>query len=136
MAMRPILLLLTAGLLGASVTNATNQPALDIDPTSRKEELQGTVQHSETKKPLTRVNVTAYLVSQKQKSVISDDNGNYSFADLKPGIYRFIFEKAGFKKVTKEKVVVKTDEGFQMNIEMEETRHFDLGPSALHFSDF
>lgn len=131
--MKPILLLTILLLGGYGVANAGNEP----DPThGRKEEVVGMTQHAENKKPLSRVNITAYLLSQKQKSVVSDDNGNYSFDDLKPGTYRLTFEKAGFKKVTKEKVVIKTDEAFQVNIEMEETRPFQFGPNALHFSDF
>lgn len=94
------------------------------------------IHHADDKKPLGKVNITAYLLSQKQKSVVSDENGNYSFDDLKPGTYRLTFEKAGFKKVTKDKVVIRTDEGFLVNIEMEETNGIDLGPSALHFSGF
>jgi len=82
------------------------------------------------------VNVTAYLVSKKEKTVTTDEVGNYSFDELKPGTYKFVFEKAGFKKVTKEKVVVKTDEGFQLNIEMIENKDFELVPSPLHFADF
>jgi len=136
--MKSRLFLLSISLFGCGLANAAD-PGIDpaIDPAnSKKEELVGSVQESESKKPLNRVNITAYLQSQKQKSVQSDENGNYSFDDLKPGTYRFTFEKAGFKKVTKDKVVVKTDEAFQMNVEMQETRQFDLGPNALHFSDF
>jgi hypothetical protein len=55
---------------------------------------------------------------------------------LKPGVYKFVFEKAGFKKVTKDKVVVRTDEAFQLNIEMIQDNGFDLMPSPLHFTDF
>jgi len=138
--MKSKLFLLTISLLGYFLVQA----APDIDPTlckkaeskTKKEEVLGLVQHSENKKPLNGVNITAYLLSQKQKSVVSDENGNYSFDDLKPGTYRLTFEKAGFKKVTKDKVLVKTDDGCQINVEMEETRQFDLGPNALHFSDF
>ena len=67
--------------------------------------------------------------------VLTDDEGGFAFDELKPGTYKFVFEKAGFKKVTKEKVVVKTDEAFQLNIEMIESS-FDLMPSPFHFSDF
>ena len=56
--------------------------------------------------------------------------------EMKPGTYKFVFEKAGYKKVTKEKVVVKTDEAFQLNIEMIENSSYDLMPSPFHFSDF
>ncbi len=65
--------------------------------------------------------------------MVTDEDGNFAFDELKPGTYKFIFEKAGFKKVTKEKVVVKTDEAFQLNIEMIESNDFDLMPSPFHF---
>jgi len=133
--MKSTILLLSLSLAGYGSANACIDPGTDpID--GRKEEVLGMIQHADNKKPLNKVNITAYLFSQKQKSVTSDENGNYSFDDLKPGTYRLTFEKAGFKKVTKEKVLIKTDEGFQVNVEMEETRAIDFGPSALHFSDF
>ena len=80
--------------------------------------------------------VTAYLVSKKEKIVITDEEGSFAFDELKPGTYKFIFEKAGFKKITKEKVVIKTDEAFQLNIEMIESNDFDIMPSPLLFADF
>ena len=90
--------------------------------------------HTTTKKPLTNVSVTAYLTSdKKEKVVLSDSNGNYAFDDLKPGVYKFVFEKDGYKKVTKEKVFIKTDEGFQLNIEMAEEKDFDFIPGAFNF---
>lgn len=80
--------------------------------------------------------VTAYLISKKEKTVLTGEDGTYAFDELKPGTYKFVFEKAGFKKVTKEKVVVRTDEAFQLNIEMIAEPGFDLLPSPLHFADF
>ena len=50
------------------------------------------------------------------------------------GILMMVY--TGFNIVTKEKVVVKTDEAFQLNIEMIEDKGFDLLPSPLHFTDF
>lgn len=103
----------------------------------KKENLIGTVTHSDNKKPLKDVNVTAYLVSKKEKTIVTDDEGSFAFGELKPGVYKLVFEKAGYKKITKEKVVVKTDEAFQLNIEMiEQSGGFDLLPSPLHFTDF
>jgi len=46
-------------------------------------------------------------------------------------VYKFVFEKTGFKKVTKEKVVIKTDETFQMQIEMVEMGDYDILPSPF-----
>lgn len=110
----------------------------DPDPSrakGKKDDLLGVVMQD--KKPLKDVNVTAYLVSKKEKTVLTGEDGNYAFDELKPGTYKFVFEKAGFKKVVKEKVVIRTDEAFQLNIEMiAETNTFDLVPSPLHFTDF
>ena len=134
--MKAKLLLLGFGLLGFVVANANND---DPDPGTgkgKKDELNGVVTHSDSKKPLRDVTVTAYLVSKKEKMVFTDDEGGFAFDELKPGTYKFVFEKAGFKKVTKDKVVVKTDEAFHLNIEMIETGNYDLMPSPFHFSDF
>jgi hypothetical protein len=127
------------GLFLLSFTIA-NAGAGDPEPSTvkgKKDDLVGFVQ-TDSKKPLKDVNVTAYLVSRKEKTVLTGEDGTYAFAELKPGTYKFVFEKAGFKKVTKEKVVVRTDEAFQLNIEMIENsaNGFDLVPSPLHFTDF
>lgn len=133
--MKQKLILLAVGLLGFAAAKAN-----DTDPGNgvkgKKDDINGLVTHSESKKPMKDVTVTAYLVSKKEKLVLTDDAGNFSFDELKPGTYKFVFEKAGFKRVTKEKVVVKTDEAFQLNIEMIETVQYDLAPSPFHFSDF
>ena len=104
------------------------------DDNGKRDELNGTVIHSESKKPLKDVNVTAYLISKKEKVVITKEEGDFAFDELKPGTYKFVFEKAGFKKITKEKVVIKTDEAFQLNIEMIESNEFEIMPSPFYFS--
>ena len=111
--------------------------ANDIGPgegNGKRDELNGTVIHSESKKPLKDVNITAYLISKKEKVTVTNDDGDFAFDELKPGTYKFVFEKAGFKKITKEKVVIKTDEAFQLNIEMIESNDFEIMPSPLYFS--
>jgi hypothetical protein len=129
--MKSKILLLTIGLLGFGVANATEVP----DPIDgKKDELNGIVIHSETKKPLKDVNISAYLVSKKEKIAVTNEEGGFNFDELKPGTYKFVFEKAGFKKITKEKVVIKTDEAFQMNIEMIENNDFEIMPSPFSFS--
>lgn len=135
--MRSKFLSLTIGLLGFVVAKADTGP--DPDPAAekgKKNDLAGIILHGESKKPLKDVVVTAYLVSKKEKAVQTDETGNYGFEELKPGTYKFVFEKSGYKRVTKEKVVVKTDEGFQLNIEMIESKDFNLVPSPLLFADF
>ena len=137
--MKPKFFLLAISLLGFAVAQANTGPDPDPMPpckTNKKNEINGVITHSDNKKPIRDVSVTAYSVSKKEKTVQTDDSGNFAFDELKPGTYRFVFEKAGFKRVTKEKVVVKTDEGFQMNIEMIENKDFELMPSPFHFSDF
>ena len=62
---------------------------------------------------------------------MTDEEGSFAFDELKPGTYKFVFEKAGYKKITKEKVVIKTDEAFQMNIEMIENIDFEIMPSPF-----
>ena len=101
----------------------------------KKNDINGSVTESPNKKPMGEVNVTAYLLSKKEKAVTTNEDGNYAFDDLKPGTYKFVFEKMGYKKVVKEKIIIKTDESFQMNIEMIQNNDFDLVPTPFHFSD-
>jgi hypothetical protein len=135
MQMKIKLLLLSCTVLFASVIAKANPTApTESDGTTKKNDINGGVYHNSTKKPLTNVSITAYLTSdKKEKVVLSDSNGNYAFDDLKPGVYKFVFEKDGYKKVTKEKVFIKTDEGFQLNIEMAEEKDFDFIPGAFNF---
>lgn len=136
--MNPKVLLLAVGILGFVAAKANNnvEPEPGTTCKGKKDDLNGVVTSSDSKKPLKDVTVTAYLVSKKEKMVVTDDEGGFAFDELKPGTYKFVFEKAGFKKVTKEKVQVKTDEAFQLNIEMIESGSYDLMPSPFHFSDF
>jgi Carboxypeptidase regulatory-like domain len=128
--MKPKFLLLAITLLGFVAAKAHNGPGGD----GKKDELNGFVIHSESKKPLKDVSVTAVLASKKEKIVLTEGDGSFAFDELKPGTYKFIFEKAGFKKITKEKVVIKTDEAFQLNIEMIESNDFDIMPSPFSFA--
>jgi len=129
--MKPRILFLTVSLLSFVISNAK---IIDQEY-SKKDDMNGTVISSESKKPLKDVTITAYLVSKKEKVALTNGEGNFAFDELKPGTYKFIFEKPGFKKITKEKVVIKTDEAFQMNIEMIESNNYDLLPSPFHFSE-
>ena len=127
-----LLLLLVIFLLGKASVYANNNGKKD-----KKEDpdISGSITFVETGKPLKDVNVTAYSVSKKEKVALSDVNGNFSLIDLKPGIYKFVFQKDGFQKVIREKIVLKTNEDFQLNIQMEEEEAlFDLMPSPLRFT--
>ena len=87
-------LLLTISLFGFAAAKANAGGPGE----GKKDELNGIVIHSESKKPLKDVSVTAILV------------------------YR------------KEKVVIKTDEAFQMNIEMIESSDYEIMPSPFSFA--
>ena len=128
--MKPKFLLLAISLMGFAAAKAS--PAGPGE--GKKDELNGFVIHADSKKPLKDVSVTAILVSKKEKVVITDDEGSFAFDELKPGTYKFVFEKAGFKKITKEKVVIKTDEAFQLNIEMIESSDYEIMPSPFSFA--
>jgi hypothetical protein len=104
--------------------------------TKRNDDLFGGVIESDSKKPLSNVSVTAYSASKKEKVAITDVNGNFSFSDLKPGTYKLVFEKSGYKKVTKERYIVREDEALQVNVQMEEHKSFDFMPGSSQFFDF
>ncbi|HLG39489.1 MAG TPA: carboxypeptidase-like regulatory domain-containing protein [Chitinophagaceae bacterium] len=133
--MKPKIYLLAVSLLGFVAAKANTGPDPNIGG-KRVDEINGIIFDSEKKKPLKDVTITAYYSSKKEKTIQTDETGNYAFDELKPGTYKFVFEKAGYKKVTKEKVVIKTDETFQLNIEMIGSNDFELMPSPFHFSDF
>ncbi len=96
--------------------------------------VNGVVFDMDSKKPLKDVNVTAILQSTKEKVVTTNNRGSYTILMLKPGTYKLIFEKQGYKKVVKDKVEVKENKTLQINIEMPEYAPIsDRGPSAWHF---
>ena len=131
-AMKQKTLLLVLFLLGSFLGRANNGPG-----NGSKDEMNGVVVHAESKKPLKDVSITAYVGnSKKEKIVISNELGGFSFDELKPGIYKFVFEKTGFKKVTRDKVVIKTDETFQLQIEMIEMGDYEIMPSPFNISGF
>jgi hypothetical protein len=131
-----LLLLACATFLASSWAIASDGPPRDGEVDAKKTDVIGGVMHLETKKPLNSVTITAYSAQKKEKVVQSDVNGNFSFDDLKPGTYKFVFEKEGFKKVVKEKTIARVDEGHQLNIMMEEHVAFDFTPGPSHFFDF
>ena len=130
--MKKRLLLAAVSLLGFVAAKANSD--LSSGPgEGKKDDINGIVTNADNKRPLRDVSVTAYLVTKKEKVVVTNDEGGFAFDELKPGVYKFVFEKAGFKRITKEKVVVKTDEAFQMNIEMIESNDFEITPSPFSF---
>ena len=98
-------------------------------------EVAGNIVDGESKKALKEVTVTAYSANKKEKFVITDEFGRFEFDELKTGTYKLVFEKEGYRKVIKHNVSVKTDETFQLRIEMLEADGFDLMPSPFNFFD-
>jgi hypothetical protein len=128
--MKPKILLLIPIMVFASFVAR----ACDKNPEpGKKEDIIGLVMNGDTKKPLKDVSITAYLSSKKEKVVVSDEDGEFSFDNLKGGVYKFVFEKHGYRKVVKDNVVVKVDEGFQLKIEMLQENEPDILPSPSHF---
>src|SRR3982751_4616343 len=101
------LLLLTIFFSAATLLPRANAGTTDPnngEENNKKCDIAGGVIHADTKKPLGSVSVTAYSTgSKKEKVVLTDANGNYSFNELKTGIYKLVFEKTGYKKVTRER---------------------------------
>lgn len=129
-----LILLGCVALFAALGAKANTSPCPDAEP-SKKSDILGGVYHSETKKPLSHVAVTAFSGNKKEKTVLTDSNGNYSFDELKPGSYTFVFQKDGFKKVTKAGTIHRVDEGLQLNVSMQEHNSFDLMPGPSIFFD-
>ena len=114
--------------------------ALGIDPINpgtpgKINEVAGNIVDGDSKKPLQNVTVTAYSTTKKEKFVLTDEFGRFEFDELKTGTYKLVFEKEGYRKVVREKVAIRTDETFQMKIEMIEAEGFDLMPSPFQFFD-
>ena len=128
-------LLVTVVFSTAAIVARGNNTSPGTGEENKKNDIAGGVIHADTKKPLLNVSVTAYSANKKEKVVITDANGYYSFCELKSGTYKLVFEKTGYKKVTKEKVTIRSDEGCQLNIEMDEEEGFHIMPGQL-FSDF
>ena len=112
--------------------------AADIDPKNPGKginEVAGNIVDFDSKKPIGEGTVTAYSANKKEKFVINDEWGRFEFDELKTDVYKLVFEKVGYKKVVREKVAIKTDETYQMRIEMIEAEGFDLMPSPFQFFD-
>ncbi|MBS1621351.1 MAG: carboxypeptidase regulatory-like domain-containing protein [Bacteroidetes bacterium] len=129
--MKQRILILTAFIFGFSSARAASLNS--FDQKKARNDLSGVVVRSENKKPLKDVSVTVFSPSKKEKVVLTDESGNFSFDELKPGTYKFVFEKSGFRKVIKEKVAVKTEDALPLMIEMVESNDFDMMPSPFHF---
>lgn len=133
-----LLLLLLTCCFACTALHARNC-SKNPDPVNKKKKdfVNGIVSHASNKRPLKDVSVTAYLHtdSKKEISVQTDEAGNYSLDGLKPGTYKLVFEKTGFRRVTKEKIIIKEEDNARLNIDLSEVSHQIMMPSPLHFSE-
>ena len=130
------LTILAAGLLLSRAVGYANNGAKDRsnpDP-----DLAGVVVTAETGRPIRDVNITAYNVSaKKERTVVTNEKGGFVIPDLKPGVYKLVFQKDGFEKVIREKMVLRANEDLQVSIQMFELElMFDPipSPSPLRFT--
>lgn len=130
-----ILLLIAICTLVCLQSKASGIDPIDPGTPGKINEVAGNIVDGDSKKPLQNVTVTAYSATKKEKFVLTDVFGRFEFDELKTGTYKLVFEKEGYRKVVREKVAIKTDETFQMRIEMIEAEGFDLMPSPFQFFD-
>ena len=72
------------------------------------------------------------MLNKKEKYTITDTEGEFGIEELKPGMYKFIFEKDGYRRVVKERVNIKLNEPIELNIEMEYLT-YNMVPSPFRF---
>ena len=130
-----ILLLIAICTMGCLQSKANEINPIDPGTPGKINEVSGSIVDGDSKKPLQNVTVTAYSTTKKEKFVLTDESGRFEFDELKTGTYKLVFEKDGYRKVVRERVAIKTDETFQMRIEMIEAEGFDLMPSPFQFFD-
>lgn len=127
-----LLLLFFTGAAFLAKANTTNTG----EESTHKADILGGVYSLDSKQPLSSVTVTVYAEDKKQEVVFTNASGLYAFDDLKAGTYKFVFEKDGYKKVTREKVMVQPDAGAQLNIEMAKHASYEFIPGPFHFTDW
>lgn len=129
-----LLLLIAICTLGCLQSKASGINPVEPNP-GKVNEVAGNIVDGDSKKPLQNVTVTAYSTTKKEKFVLTDEFGRFEFDELKTGTYKLVFEKEGYRRVIREKVAIKTDETFQMRIEMLEADGFDLLSPPFQFFD-
>lgn len=132
--MKPKIFLLAFCTLFIFFANANNGGTGE-EAVTKKADILGGVYNHDSKKPLSSVVVTVYSDTRKEKVVVTNGEGLYAFDDLKAGTYKFVFEKDGYKKVTREKIVVHPDSGVQLNVELSKHASFEFVPGPYHFTD-
>ncbi len=116
-------------ILGGVASASEVEP--ECDNKISTETVFGKVLREDSKRPIQNVTVTAILLNKKEKYTITDNEGEFGIEELKPGTYKIIFEKDGYRKVVKDKVNVKLNEPIELNVEMEYV-NYGFVPSPFH----
>jgi 5-hydroxyisourate hydrolase-like protein (transthyretin family) len=102
---------------------------MPIDP----EMIYGGVRQANSNKPIKDVSITVIQHNtNREKMFQTNGSGEFGIVDLRPGTYKLVFQKDGYKKVVKDKIIVRTENVIELQIEMEETG-YDLSPFPFHF---
>lgn len=82
--------------------------------------ITGKVVNTSDAKPMKEVTV---IVSSpclaKPQTVRTDVQGNFNFVQLEPCVYKLTFQTDGYKKITKEKILVVSDKETHIKVTME-----------------
>jgi hypothetical protein len=80
--------------------------------------LVGTVIDAKDKEPLPGVSVTASTPQWPGKTVVTDAVGNYSLADLQPGIYTLQFVMDAYRTYTRDDIELQMNRTLRVNVEL------------------
>jgi hypothetical protein len=117
------------GIGSACAAKSVAGSIMPVDP----EMIYGGVRQANSDRPIKDVTITViYQQNYSEKTFQTNVHGEFGINDLRPGTYKLVFQKDGYKKVVKDKLLVKTDNPIELQIEMEETG-YDLSPSPFHF---
>ncbi len=126
-----LLVFITAGAASAGIT-----PPGELEYKNIKTDLGGMVVDAETGKPIKNVSISVMTSGKKEKVANTDKDGVYSCDNFKPGSYKLVFEKTGYKKVTKDKVLIKPDGSLTVNITMDAVEAYDMHSNILRLGSF
>ena len=130
--MKAIKLTLTSLLIFMGSESIAREVEPECETGISTETVFGKVLREESKRPIQNVTVTAIMLNKKEKYTITDTEGEFGIEELKPGMYKFIFEKDGYRRVVKERVNIKLNEPIELNIEMEYLT-YNMVPSPFRF---
>ncbi len=130
--MKAIKLTLTSLLIFMGSESIAREVEPECETGISTETVFGKVLREDSKRPIQNVTVTAIMLNKKEKYTITDTEGEFGIEELKPGMYKFIFEKDGYRRVVKERVNIKLNEPIELNIEMEYLT-YNMVPSPFRF---